>query len=174
MDLHDLWMKYFITRTRSINRDMIAHQKRIRNLERINITFTSAVKAAAAIKRPFGDIVAIVFLSWFVSTLPNVFPVFPCQSIISVPDKENEKKMLLITSTFHFSQIQVYKAKNNFKESSFVITIFTWKYVVLAVDSKFEQILWVFPWSSYRDHESRYAKCSMLECSTEPKNILQP
>lgn len=48
-------------------------------------TFTSAVKAAAARKRPFGDRVAMWFLSWFVSTVANSFPLFPCQILMSVP-----------------------------------------------------------------------------------------
>ena len=53
------------------------------------------MKAAAAIKRPFGDMAAIVFLSWLVSTFPNIFPVFPCQSMISVPARyeENQDKI---------------------------------------------------------------------------------
>ena len=46
---------------------------------------TSAVKAAAAKKRPLGETAAMWFFNWFVSTCPKFLPVFPCQSIISVP-----------------------------------------------------------------------------------------
>lgn len=49
-------------------------------------TFTSAVKAAAATKRPFGEIAAMLFFNWFVSTFPTILPVLPCQSIMSVPE----------------------------------------------------------------------------------------
>jgi len=54
----------------------------------LNLTFTSAVNAAAAINRPFGDIAAMLFFNWFVSTWPTLFPVFPCQRMISVPELE--------------------------------------------------------------------------------------
>ena len=47
-------------------------------------TLTSAVKAAAAMKRPFGDMSAMLFFNWLVSTVPNSFPLFPCQTFISV------------------------------------------------------------------------------------------
>lgn len=47
-------------------------------------TFTSAVKAAAARNRPFCDNAAMLFLSWFVSTTPSSFPLFPCQSLMLV------------------------------------------------------------------------------------------
>lgn len=49
-------------------------------------TLTSAVNAAADKNRPSGDKAAIVFLSWFVSTVPTHFPLAANQSLMSVPE----------------------------------------------------------------------------------------
>lgn len=62
---------------------------------------TSAVKAAAAIKRPLGDIVAMLFLSWLVSTCPTILPLFPWKSTISVP--KTPKKNKCRSRLFHLS-----------------------------------------------------------------------
>ena len=82
------YLEFMKMRPTSHSHEMRHHQV-VRALQR-KPTFTSAVKAAAARKRPFGDIVAMLFFNWFVSTVPKSFPLLPCQSLISVPETESD------------------------------------------------------------------------------------